>query len=82
VNTEQFRKPQTPLAPRQEKSHKDPALQEFKKTNFVEAPRVIRSPKADEPKFSKSVKSHPADSDVRQSRIKLDEVSSWRCCKL
>lgn len=71
VNTEQFRKPSTPLAPRQPKSHKDPALLELKKTNVPEEPKVGPSPASEGPKISKSYK---ADSEVRQSKIRVDEV--------
>lgn len=90
VNTEQFKKPATPLAPRQQKGHRDPALQELKQTN---APKVMRSPKAEEPRVTKSTavegptisqspKAVPVASAVKQSRTKLYEVCCNFFCKM
>lgn len=46
----------------------------MKKTSFSNEPKVIRSPTSEGPKISKSFKTPTADSEVRQSKIKMDEV--------
>lgn len=58
VNTDQFKKPATPLAPRKPKSQSDVLAQELKESNVRKEPKVARSPKQSqsEPKLSKAKK--------------------------
>ncbi|KAL4225978.1 hypothetical protein ACF0H5_013965 [Mactra antiquata] len=73
VNTDQFKKPSTPLAPRRPKGQSDQLAQELKESNLRKEPKVTRSPKQSqsEPKLSKTRKEETNTGDTMSSEPKV-----------
>ncbi|XP_053378346.1 nuclear protein MDM1-like isoform X5 [Mercenaria mercenaria] len=81
VNVDKFKKPPTPLAPRQPKKS-DPAFQEIKESNLRKEPKVTRSPKQsrNEPVLSKTRNEEDKEmaeiSEPKQEKVTAKEPKS------